>query len=637
MAHAASRTKSKKLGNRPHVGPTSRRQLDVGSVYRHSHRSTRWLLLLLTLLVAIATLTLYFPVHHDPFLLNYDDSDYITKNPRVQDGLKADTVIWAFTTYDTANWHPLTWLSHAVDCQLFGLDPAGHHDTNLLLHMLNAVLLLSVLAQATGYLGRSAMVAALFALHPINVESVAWVAERKNLLSMTFFLLALGAWRWYARKPRAWRYAVVAALYALGLMSKAQVVTFPFVLLLWDYWPLQRVLFSGDARTQESKSEVICPQKHPLWLLAEKLPLLLLSAADAWLTIKAEGLGGINPDGPLTARFANAVVSYARYVVHAFWPAHLSIHYPFRGSSLRGWTVAASVILLIAITTAVIACRRIRFLPVGWLWFLGTLVPMIGLVRVGHYAMADRYAYLTFIGLFLLVCWGATDLANRLRIPLVWQTGGSLLVLLALAVTARQQLSLWSDNVRLWTNATEVTQDNFVAEDNLGLSLRDAGKPGEAMAHFSRSALIEPSYPYPYIHMGIYLHKQGDLQSALQNYQKAISLTGNDYHYAEVRYYIFVNMASAYASSGDLAQARDCLAAALRVNPDHPEEWTNLGILAQKTGELDTAAWAYSQAVKLQPSQRGYLMLEDALRQAGKEQEAEAAAQEAALQGNGPH
>jgi len=348
-------------------------------------------------------------------------------------------------------------------------------------------------------------------------------------------------------------------------------------------------------------------------------------------------LGGINPDGPLTARLGNAFDSYARYVVHAFWPAHLAIHYPFRGSSLRGWTVAACVILLIAVTTAVIACRRMRFLPVGWFWFLGTLVPMIGLVRVGHYAMADRYGYLTFIGLFLLVCWGASDLAKGLRIPLVWQTAASLVVLLALAVTARQQLSLWSDNVRLWTNATEVTQNNFVAEDNLGVALRAAGKPEEAMAHFSRSAQIEPSYPYSYIHMGIYLHQQGDLQSALQNYQKAINLTGHDYHYAEIRYYIFVNMASAYASSGNLAQARDCLAAAVRLNPDNPDEWTNLGILAQKTGDLDMAAWAYSQAVKLRPSQRGYLMLEGALRQAGKEQEALAAAQKAALQGSGPH
>ena len=351
--------------------------------------------------------------------------------------------------------------------------------------------------------------------------------------------------------------------------------------------------------------------------------------------MKAQQFSGIDAGSPLAARLANVFYAYARYLSQAFWPAHLSVLYPFRGASLGGWTVAACVILLSAITTAVIAYRRIPFLPVGWFWFLGTLVPMIGLVQVGRQSMADRYAYLPSIGLFLLVVWGAAEMATRLRITLAWQMAASLVVLLPLTLMARQQLNLWSDNVRLWTNATQVTDYNFVAEDNLGRSLQDAGRLPEAMPHFARSAQIEPSYPYPYVHMGIYLHQQGDIQGALQNYHKVISLTGDEYHWSEVRHRIFVNMASAYASQDDLAHARDCFAAALRLNPDNPEEWTNLGSVAQQIGDLDTAVRAYSQAVKLQPSQQGYLLLEGALRQAGKQQEAEAAARQAALLGGG--
>ena len=619
MARAASRTKSKTVSRPEGRAPS-----------QPAGPSARWTLLLACLL-AIATATLYFPALQDPFL-NYDDDDYVTANTKVQAGLTADTITWAFTTYQAANWHPLTWLSHALDCQLFDLAPAGHHGTNLVLHVLNVILLFWVLARATGQLGRSALVAALFALHPINVESVAWVAERKNLLSMTFFLLALGAWRWYARRPSLLRYTIVAALYALGLMAKPQVITLPFVLLLWDYWPLHRVALSGAVQTDENKLSIVYPQKPPLWLLAEKVPLLLLSAASAAVTMRAQQFGGgIDAGSPLPARLANVFYAYARYLFQAFWPMHLSVLYPFRGASLGGWTVAACALLLIAITFSVIAYRRFPFLPVGWFWFLGTLVPMIGLVQVGRQSMADRYAYLPFIGVFLLVVWGAGELATRFRIPPAWQAAASLAVLLPLAVTAHQQLNLWSDNVRLWTNATQVTKYNFVAEDNLGRSLQDAGRQPEAMPHFARSAQIEPSYPYSYIHMGIYPHQHGDLQGALQNYQKVLSLTGDEDRWGEVRHHIFINMASAYASLGNLARARDCFAAALRLNPDNPEEWTNLGTVAQQIGDLDTAARAYSQAVKLQPSQQAFLLLEGALRQAGKQQEAQAAARQAAL------
>jgi len=286
--------------------------------------------LILGLVLVVATLVLYYPAIHHPFV-NYDDDGYVTENHHVQSGLTWDSVAWAFTSYDQANWHPVTWLSHALDWQLFQLDPAGHHGTNVLLHALNVAVLFWILLQATGSAGRSFMVAALFALHPINVESVVWVAERKNLLSMLFFLLALGAYRWYAREPRPGRYAVVAFFFALGLMAKPQVITLPFVLLLWDYWPLRRMF--ADGGPVATGTEIAFPPRSFLNLLLEKLPLVALSAISAVVTMNAQRVGGgINPELSLAARLANAVVCYARYVGKAVWPTRLAPMYPHPGN-----------------------------------------------------------------------------------------------------------------------------------------------------------------------------------------------------------------------------------------------------------------------------------------------------------------
>jgi Flp pilus assembly protein TadD len=585
--------------------------------------------LLLALLLVGATVALYSPVNHHPFV-NYDDDGYVTDNVHVKAGLTGETIAWAFTTYDEANWHPLTWLSHALDYQLFELDPAGHHEVNLLLHALNVALLFWVLWQATGYPGRSLMVAALFALHPINVESVAWIAERKNLLSMLFFLLALGAYRWYARAPRAGRYLVVVVSYILGLMCKPQVITLPFVLLLWDYWPLRRMAL-GKPDPSTTRPPMMFPQKSFVWLVREKLPLFALSAASAIITMKAQGFnGGLNTDIPLSSRIANAVVSYARYLGQAFWPARLAPMYPFSLSSLKTWEVTGAAFLLLAITALVVAARQYRYLLVGWLWFLGTLVPMIGLVQVGRQAMADRYAYLPFIGLFIASCWVLADWSLRTHTPVAWQAGVSVAVLLALATVTHRQIDFWRDNVRLWTHTLQVTRGNYLAEDNLGRALETEGHRQEAMTHYAKAAEIEPSYVFAHIHVGTCRQLDGDLQGALQQYQKVISLTQNDIaHYAEVRHLIFANMASAYGGLGDFVRARECLESAVSLNPGNPEEWTNLGILALKTGDVDRAIAAFSQAIKIQPSQRGYQLLARALQQAGRSAEAQAAMQQA--------
>ena len=355
--------------------------------------------LFLSLVLAIAVVGVYGPVHWQPFA-NYDDPDYVTDNFHVKAGLHWETVKWAMTARDAANWHPVTWISHALDTSLFDLNPAGPHDVNVLLHILNALLLFWVLQRATGFIGRSWMVAALFALHPINVESVAWIAERKNLLSMFFFLLTLAAYRWYAGKPQLSRYLVVAALFALGLMSKPQVITLPFVLLLWDYWPLERfALRSSPSALRQNSFGEISGEKRTAnrewrWLLLEKVPLLVLCVMSAVFTVNAQAGGGATSYYGHTLRLENAVISYARYLGKAFWPSRLALFYPYPLNPYPLWQVCGAAFILLAISLAVALGYRRRYLTVGWLWFLGTLVPMIGLVQVGTQAMADRYAYL---------------------------------------------------------------------------------------------------------------------------------------------------------------------------------------------------------------------------------------------------
>ena len=522
----------------------------------------KWTLVLASLLV-LATIALYHPAGHYPFA-NADDDSYISDNSHVKYGLDWESVKWAFTTFRDANWHPLTWLSHALDCHLYSLDAGKHHRTNVLLHACNVALLFWVLLRATGYTGRSAMVAALFALHPINVESVVWIAERKNLLSMLFFLLALGAYRWYALKPRVARYAVVAFLYALGLMAKPQVITFPFVLLLWDYWPLRR-MFASSEESSVTATAGVMPARSFMWLVGEKLPLLGLSAASAVITMIAQREGGAmsGPQNtyPFLLRIENAVVSYVRYIGKAVWPSHLAFMYPH--TSFPFWQVVAALLLLLVITGLVIAARRHRYLVVGWFWFLGTLVPMIGLVQVGAQAMADRYAYLPLIGLFVMVCWGVSDWAKHRSLAAAWLAGPSLAALLALTVAAHRQIGYWSDNVTLWSHTVQVTSGNWIAENNLGAAFLDKGQMEDAIVHFRSAARIYPYDPRTFLFIGFYEQRHGHLREAIEQYKRVLSVTQNDiWNNAKLRDDAFVNMGYAYRDLGDPAHAAENFAAA---------------------------------------------------------------------------
>jgi hypothetical protein len=521
---------------------------------------------LLGLLLAVATVALYYPVSGHPFV-NYDDNVYVTDNAQVKSGLTWDTLQWAFTTSEAGNWHPVTWLSHAFDYQLFQADPAGHHNTNLLLHVLNVLLLFWVLQQATGSTGRSWMVAALFALHPINVESVAWISERKNLLSMLFFLLALGAYRWYVRGPRTTRYVVVAACFALGLMAKPQVITLSFVLLLWDYWPLRRMATADKHSAFDTPVDAALPQRSFSWLVGEKLPLVALCAASAFITMRGQQAAGamhtVKNSFSLSIRLGNAIVCYARYLGKAFWPSRLALVYPHPGTSLKTWEILAALVFLLAVTALVLRERRRRYLLVGWLWFLGTMVPMIGLVQVGEQAMADRYAYLPFIGLFIMVCWGLADWAEQEHFSAALLAGVSVVVLVALSVVAYRQLGYWSDNVILWTHIVAVTPPNYIAQDDLGGALLNDGKLEEAMKHFHMAAEIYPLDPFSNLNLAIYAQQQDDPQQAIERSKIVLNRTPSPRLKAKA----YTTMGLAYRELGDAAKSQECFEAAQREHP----------------------------------------------------------------------
>jgi len=599
--------------------------------------SPRARVLLLVTGIVIATVALYYPVASHPFL-NYDDDIYVVTNPQAQAGLTWETVKWSFTALYASNWHPLTWLSHALDCQLFNLDAGRHHETNLLLHVINVMLLFWVLWRATGYAERSAMVAALFALHPMNVETVAWIAERKNLLSMMFLLLALGAYGWYARKPRAPRYLVVACFYALGLMAKPQVITLPFVLLLWDYWPLRRMSYAA-AGPAAIDGEPIVPLKPLSWLVLEKLPLLALSAASALITIHAQYESGAmsGPQWqPFGLRIENAFLAYARYLGKAIWPSHLTLIYPHPGNSIRIWQVAAALLLLLAITGLTVAARHRRpYLLIGWLWFLGTMVPMIGVVQVGVQAMADRYAYLPFVGLFIMTCWMAADWAEQRHIAPAWQWGVSLAVLLALAIAARHQLNYWSDNTKLWARviavqAQQANPDNWVAENNLGHALLKLGEVEEAMPHFRKAVAINPADPDSNVNIGAYEQQHKNLAAAIDQYKKVIAMTQSTAKLtAHSREQAFSNMGFAYRDLKDYPQARESFQQAVNINPGDARSWLGIAVTAQKSGDLTAAIQAYANAIKIAPSDWEYLLLAGALDRAGRHDEAQTARQRA--------
>jgi tetratricopeptide (TPR) repeat protein len=574
-------------------------------------QSPRSRTLLFCLLLTVAVLISYNPVTNNGFL-RYDDDRYIADNLHVRAGVTWTTVKWAFTTYEVANWHPLTWLSHALDCELFGLKPAGHHYMNVLLHAVNAVLLFLLLQSATGFRWRSLMVAALFALHPINVESVAWIAERKNVLSMMFFLLALYAYGWYARRPGLGRYATVAVCFALALLSKPQVITFPFVLLLWDYWPLGRV---GGSDSFAERGQDLFGWRSA-WLLLEKLPLLLLSAASAVVTMKAQKAGGAVKnlsEYSFLLRLETAAISYVRYIGKAFWPAKLVGLYPHPDKLYPAWQAGAAVVLLILVTAWALRCRKQRYLAVGWLWFLGTLVPMIGLVQVGLQAMADRYAYLPFIGLFLMSIWLAGEWADARKISPKWLAVPAVACLLTLGTLTYRQVGYWHDTQSFWLRTLALTHDNYVAEANLGEFLFNQGRSDEAANHFRAALAIRPQGMIANLNLGAYEDRRGNLPAAIDHYQMVINHAGD----VGMRATAYGSLGFVYRQMGQSMKAKQCFETALTLAPERTRAMIGLGLVAQDSGDLAAAVRWYSRAVATQPGDVASLLLAQALQREG--------------------
>jgi len=574
----------------------------------------------LGLLLVVATLVLYNPVNQHPFV-NYDDPGYITDNLHVRAGLNWETIRWSMTATEQANWHPLTWISHALDYQFFGLNPAGHHFVNVIIHALCAALLFLVLVYGSGRTGPSLLVAALFAIHPINVESVAWIAERKNVLSTLFFVATLGAYLWYARQPGWRRYLAVTILFALGLMAKPMLVTVPGVLLLLDYWPLARI--EGWEAPQAG-----IRQRRLVELLMEKLPWLGLSIASAVITLIAQQSGGATRSTmqfSLGVRLENAIVACAAYLWKMIWPARLAPMYPHPGDSLPAWQIALAALVLVCITALAVGARRKGYLLVGWLWFLGTLVPVIGLVQVGDQAMADRYAYVPLIGIFIMLAFGLADLAEQARLSLAARAFPVVLVLALLAWATHRQIGYWSSNYDLWAHTLAITRNNFIAEDNMGGALLLLDRPDEAYQHFQAATAINERDPMSHFNAGAYLQQHHQLAAAVEQYENTIRLTSDP----PLRASAYANLGSAYRDLGEDAKAQESYEQALQLNPAQFNAYLGLGILREKQGRLDEAIRNYSKSVELRPTEQGYLRLGRSLESMGRRQEALAAYQQA--------
>ena len=569
----------------------------------------------LSLALVLLTLGIYNLAASNDFV-NFDDPSYVTGNLHVRAGLTWDTAKWAFGSTQYANWHPLTWLSHALDFQLFHLKATGHHYVSVLLHALIVVLLFLFLEAATGLAWRSAAVGALFAVHPINVQSVAWVAERKSVLCMLFFVLTLLAYRWYVQNPSVKRYALVGLLFALGLMSKPMVITLPFVLLLLDYWPLRRV---GSPTATQDQARVLAR------LVREKVPLFALSAASAAITMIAQkGGGAIHNEYSFWDRLLNAILSYGRYLQKAVWPSRLAAFYP-HPDPLPVGQIGISAILLLSITATVVAMRKKPYLAVGWFWYLGTMVPMIGLVQVGDQGMADRYAYLPFVGLFIAAIWGIADWASARRIPAIYLALTASAVIAGFSVAAYAQVGYWKNSATLWTHALSVTQDNFVAEDNMGSELMEREGCQGAMAHFRNAAAINPRDAFSQLNLGACERLQGNIQAAVDRFRTVLRLSAD----ASLRSNAFANLGSVYRSAGDYVLARQNYDSALQLVPGNKLALIGMGLIAQKTGDLAHAIDYYSSAVKVEPSDSEYLLLGQALAKAGQGREAQAVYEQA--------
>lgn len=547
-------------------------------------------IVLICIALVITILAVYWQTGNNQFL-SYDDNDYVTENPHVENGITGNNIIWAFTSVEANNWHPITWLSHMADVQLYGMNPRGHHLTNVAIHIVSSLLLLLFLFRLTGSLYKSSFVAALFALHPLHVESVAWIAERKDVLSAFFWFLTLIFYVEYVLKRKHALYMLALLFFVLGLMSKPMMVTLPVVMLLIDFWPLNRF-------RDEDKLGLRQLSRRVLVLVKEKFPFFACSVVSCAITIYAQHKGGAmgSLDAiPFGLRIENALISYVKYIGKTVWPHDLAVLYIY-SSSLPLWQSIGSLLLLLIVSGITIRLRhRHPYLAVGWLWFLVTLMPVIGLIHVGNQSMADRYTYIPLVGLFIMAAWGVADLTKgvRHRAGILVLLSGA--VIIASAALTWQQLGYWHDSFSLFRHTLQVTTDNYIIHNNLGGALENKGEVDSAIQEYQIALLISPNYAIAHYNLGVALAKKGDQDSAINEFQKAVTIKPN----------LFIahnSLGAVLGRKGDLDAAIKEFQEVLRLSPNNVAAHNNLGAAFANKGDLDAAIQEYQEALRINPS-----------------------------------
>jgi len=557
--------------------------------------------------LVLVTSTVYSQTLSFDFV-NFDDDVHVYQNPHVLSGVTLENLVWAFGIHGPSQWHPLAWISHQLDCGLFGISAGGHHLTSLMIHALSVVLLYLTFFKLTGFPGRSFFVAAIFAIHPINVESVVWVSERRNVLCGLFWMLTIFVYSSYARRGKANLYLLVVLLMSFSLMAKPMAVTLPFVLLLLDYWPLDRAALCAKSQSGNpigvAASVSKCPTRSVQFLVLEKIPLLLLSLVSAIFTIQCQqSIGTIASVEfiPISTRLANSLVAYGTYLSKSIWPADLAVFYPhpyiFYPTPDNSLTIPAikfGLLLLVISGGVLYFFKRAPYLAVGWFWYLGTLIPMIGLVQVGEQQFADRYAYIPLIGILMMVSWllGSIAQGNPVRTSLC--RFALVAIILIYSVACVFQVDIWRNSVTLFRHTINVTDRNSWAHVNLGLALKNRGETAAAIHHYEEAININPNYPLAHYNLGIVWHELGRLDAAKQHFSKAIRLKKN-YTDAHVR------LGAVYGQQGDLNNAIRHFLLAIQDDPYHVMAHLNTAIAYQSTNNTEQAINYYQRVLELDP------------------------------------
>jgi len=551
----------------------------------------------------MAVVAVYWQVLDYPFI-KFDEEQYVTKNPHVLSGISLEGMVWAFKTIDAGFWQPLTWLSHMLDCQIYSLIAGGHHLTNLLLHIANTLLLFLFFHRITGAFWKSGFVAALFAVHPLHVESVVWVAGRKDLLSTFFWLLTMGTYVVYAERPGIHWYLLVLLIFFLGLMAKPMVVTLPFVLLLMDIWPLKRYRSGysiGNGSNAHTDTGMLknSPGKDAsaTRMVLEKIPMIVSAVPVGLITIVAERHAGalLTIEAfPLDMRIANGLISYVRYMGKMIWPDPLAIFYPHPGF-WPIWQVTASGLLLVLLSYIVLRCsKRCPYLAVGWLWYMGTLVPVIGFFQIGSHSIADRYTYVPLIGLFIIIAWGIPDLLKKWRYQRSFLFISAAILVFLLMIITSKQARYWQNTITLFTHAVEVTENNYLSHGNLAVALMDQGHLDRAHYHYREALKIKPHHFVINMNMGNLLVMQGKIDQAIFYYRRALRTEPNN---GVARR----NLADTLLRKGLYDEAISHYQWLLQITPDNPELHNNLGVALAFSGQVDRAVGHLQIALRLRP------------------------------------